>query len=45
MMGGAVFVPGNINVVGPDYTNKVAEWNFFLDLGSRKPSSPMRSTG
>jgi pyrimidine-specific ribonucleoside hydrolase len=31
MMGGAVYVPGNVNVVDPDYTNTVAEWNFFLD--------------
>jgi inosine-uridine nucleoside N-ribohydrolase len=31
MMGGAVNVPGNVNVVDADYTNKVAEWNFFLD--------------
>jgi pyrimidine-specific ribonucleoside hydrolase len=31
MMGGAVYVPGNVAVVDPDYTNKVAEWNFFLD--------------
>ncbi|HEY4640060.1 MAG TPA: nucleoside hydrolase [Thermoanaerobaculia bacterium] len=31
MMGGAVYVPGNIAVVDPDYTNQVAEWNFFLD--------------
>ena len=31
MMGGAVYVPGNVNVVDPDYTNQVAEWNFFLD--------------
>jgi inosine-uridine nucleoside N-ribohydrolase len=31
MMGGAVYVPGNVNVVDADYTNKVAEWNFFLD--------------
>jgi pyrimidine-specific ribonucleoside hydrolase len=31
MMGGAVHVPGNVNVVDPDYTNQVAEWNFFLD--------------
>jgi inosine-uridine nucleoside N-ribohydrolase len=31
MMGGAVSVPGNVIVVDPDYTNKVAEWNFFLD--------------
>ena len=31
MMGGAVYVPGNVAVVDPDYTNQVAEWNFFLD--------------
>lgn len=31
MMGGAVFVPGNVADVDSDYTNKVAEWNFFLD--------------
>jgi inosine-uridine nucleoside N-ribohydrolase len=31
MMGGAVHVPGNVNVVDPDYTNLTAEWNFFLD--------------
>src|SRR5207248_2959014 len=31
MMGGAVFVPGNVAVVDADYTNQVAEWNFFLD--------------
>lgn len=31
MMGGAVYVPGNVADVDPDYTNKVAEWNFFLD--------------
>lgn len=31
MMGGAVYVPGNVNVVDPDYLNTVAEWNFFLD--------------
>jgi pyrimidine-specific ribonucleoside hydrolase len=31
MMGGAVYVPGNVNDVDPDYTNKTAEWNFFLD--------------
>ena len=31
MMGGAVFVTGNVAVVDPDYTNQVAEWNFFLD--------------
>lgn len=31
MMGGAMYVPGNVAVVDPDYTNQVAEWNFFLD--------------
>lgn len=31
MMGGAIHVGGNVNVVDPDYTNSVAEWNFFLD--------------
>jgi pyrimidine-specific ribonucleoside hydrolase len=31
MMGGAVYVPGNVAVVDADYTNQVAEWNFFLD--------------
>ncbi len=31
MMGGAILVPGNVNVVDPDYLNTVAEWNFFLD--------------
>lgn len=36
MMGGAVAVDGvrvagNVSVVDPDYSNKVAEWNFFLD--------------
>jgi len=41
MMGGVIndvnrdidgtHVDGNVNVVDPDYSNKVAEWNFFLD--------------
>jgi pyrimidine-specific ribonucleoside hydrolase len=31
MMGGAVRVSGNVADVDPDYSNKVAEWNFFLD--------------
>ena len=37
MMGGVLndvdgtHVEGNVNVVDPDYSNKVAEWNFFLD--------------
>ncbi|MEO8034624.1 MAG: nucleoside hydrolase [Acidobacteriota bacterium] len=31
MMGGAIHVPGNVNVVDADYSNKVAEWNIFLD--------------
>src|ERR1051325_10775771 len=31
MMGGAVYVPGNVHDVDPDYLNKVAEWTFFLD--------------
>ncbi|HEX5749487.1 MAG TPA: nucleoside hydrolase [Archangium sp.] len=31
VMGGAVNVPGNVNVVDPDYANKTAEWNIFLD--------------
>ena len=31
MMGGALFVEGNVEVVDPDYANTVAEWNFFLD--------------
>lgn len=31
MMGGAVHVPGNVAAVNPDYSNQVAEWNFFID--------------
>jgi len=31
MMGGAIHVPGNVAIVNPDYSNQVAEWNFFLD--------------
>lgn len=36
MMGGAIRVPGNVNVVDPDYANTVAEWNIFIDpLGAK----------
>ena len=36
MMGGAIRVPGNVNSVDPDYSNKVAEWNIFIDpLGAK----------
>ena len=36
MMGGAIDVPGNVNVVDPDYSNTTAEWNIFLDpLGAK----------
>ncbi|HVR41049.1 MAG TPA: nucleoside hydrolase [Thermoanaerobaculia bacterium] len=36
MMGGAIGVPGNVNVVDPDYSNTVAEWNIFIDpLGAK----------
>jgi inosine-uridine nucleoside N-ribohydrolase len=36
MMGGAIKVPGNVNVVDADYSNTVAEWNFFIDpLGAK----------
>ena len=31
MMGGAVYVPGNIYDFFPDHNNKVAEWNIFAD--------------
>lgn len=31
IMGGAVFVPGNITNLIPDSSNKVAEWNIFSD--------------
>lgn len=31
VMGGAIDVGGNVNVVEPNYLNKVAEWNVFLD--------------
>jgi inosine-uridine nucleoside N-ribohydrolase len=31
MMGGAIDVPGNVAGFNPDYTNQVAEWNFFVD--------------
>ena len=31
MMGGAIHVPGNVAAVNPDYSNQVAEWNFFID--------------
>lgn len=36
MMGGAINVEGNVNVVDADYSNTVAEWNIFLDpLGAK----------
>lgn len=36
MMGGAVKVPGNVNVVDNSYSNTVAEWNIFIDpLGAK----------
>ena len=36
MMGGAINVPGNVNVVDNSYSNTVAEWNVFLDpLGAK----------
>lgn len=36
MMGGAIRVAGNVNAVDPDYANKVAEWNIFIDpLGAK----------
>ena len=31
IMGGAVYVPGNINGLLPDTKNMVAEWNIFAD--------------
>ena len=31
IMGGAVYVPGNIYDFYPDHDNKVAEWNIFAD--------------
>ncbi len=31
IMGGAVYVPGNITNLIPDSSNKVAEWNFISD--------------
>jgi inosine-uridine nucleoside N-ribohydrolase len=31
IMGGAVFVPGNINGLEPTSKNKVAEWNIYID--------------
>ena len=31
MMGGAIYVPGNISDFYPDHENKVAEWNIFGD--------------
>ena len=36
MMGGAIKVPGNVNVVDNSYSNTVAEWNIFIDpLGAK----------
>lgn len=36
MMGGAIRVAGNVNSTDPDYSNKVAEWNIFIDpLGAK----------
>lgn len=32
IMGGAVSVPGNVEVVDNNYLNAVAEWNIFLDV-------------
>jgi inosine-uridine nucleoside N-ribohydrolase len=31
IMGGAVFVPGNLQVPGVDIDNQVAEWNIYVD--------------
>ena len=31
IMGGAVYVPGNINDLLPDIPNKAAEWNIYVD--------------
>jgi pyrimidine-specific ribonucleoside hydrolase len=31
IMGGNIYVPGNINSDWPDYDNKVAEWNIWVD--------------
>lgn len=31
VMGGAIFVPGNINVMLPSSKNTVSEWNFYAD--------------
>ena len=31
MMGGAVYVPGNITAIIPDSSNNVAEWNIYAD--------------
>lgn len=36
MMGGAVYVPGNITDFYPDNENKVAEWNIFADPQAAK---------
>lgn len=36
MMGGAIDVPGNVAAFNPDYTNQVAEWNFFVDPRAAK---------
>lgn len=32
MMGGAINTSGNVNSFNPDYLNKVAEWNIFIDV-------------
>jgi inosine-uridine nucleoside N-ribohydrolase len=31
VMGGSIYVPGNIHSDAPAYTNKVAEWNIWVD--------------
>jgi pyrimidine-specific ribonucleoside hydrolase len=36
LMGGAVYVPGNISDFYPDHVNKVAEWNIFADPQAAK---------
>ena len=36
MMGGAVYVPGNITAIFPDSSNKVAEWNIYADPQAAK---------
>ena len=36
MMGGSVYVPGNITAIFPDSSNKVAEWNIYADPQAAK---------